>query len=76
MSLEIAGAGYWPRSRAAGTVEHHPVQKPNAFLRKTSWVSRRLSATSSWVIMWVTPERGKTLCGLPAPSRARDREKV
>ena len=34
------------------------------------------SATSSWDAMWVTPDSGRTLCGLPAASRAEDSRSV
>src|SRR6266540_3176108 len=50
--------------------------RPSAARRKASWNSSRFSATTSCVVMWVTPDRGSTLCGLPAASSRLDSRSV
>ena len=44
---------------------------PKASRRNADCTNKRFSATSSCGVMWVTPERGSTVWGLPASSSAR-----
>ena len=57
-----------PRPPAFGRAA--PGSGPRALRRKASWSSSRFSATTSWGVMWVTPDSGSTWCGRPAASSA------
>ena len=47
-------------------------RRASASRRNSSCRSSRFSATTSWGVMWVTPESGSTWCGRPAASSADD----
>ena len=88
----VERSGVHPRGVAVGDagdadqrleLRHRPVRaaghvggRVSADLRNSTCSSKRFSATASSDARWVTPDRGSTVWGRPAASRAEDRRRV